>query len=47
MDRDVLVFCFLLLLAIEPADIEGTEVTAALETDGSDKSLDFGSDTSR
>lgn len=37
-----IVFCLLLLLAVDPATVKRTEVTAALETDGSDQSLDFG-----
>lgn len=37
-----IVFCLLLLLAVNPATVERTEVTAALETDRSDQSLDFG-----
>lgn len=39
----LLVFCLLLLLAVNPATVERTEVTGALQTDGSDQSLDFGS----
>ena len=41
LDWDVLVFCFLLLLAVEPATVEGAQVTAALQADGGDKSLDL------
>lgn len=37
-----IVFCLLLLLAVNPATVKRTEVTAALETDGSDQSLNFG-----
>lgn len=43
LNWDVLEFCFLLLLAVESATVEGVEATAALQTDGSDKSLNFGS----
>ena len=35
----------LLLLVVEPATLEGTQVTATLETDGGDQSLDFGAKT--
>jgi len=37
-----IIFCLLLLLAVDATTVERTEVTAALETDGSDQSLDFG-----
>ena len=37
-----LVLGLLLLLAFDPAALEGAEVTAALETDGGDQSLDLG-----
>lgn len=39
---NILVFGLLLLLTLDPATLEGTEVATALETEGSDKSLDFG-----
>ena len=38
----VLVLGLLLLLALDPAALEGAEVTAALETEGGDQTLDFG-----
>ena len=47
MDWGVLVFYFLLLLTVEPATVKDAEVMAALQADGGDKSLDFGSDESR
>jgi len=34
----------MVLLAVDATTVERTEVTAALETDGSDQSLDFGSE---
>jgi hypothetical protein len=40
--QHVLVLGFLLLLAVDPTALERTEVTAALQADGSDQSLDFG-----
>lgn len=40
--RCVLVFRLLLLLVFEPATLEGVQVTAALETDGGDQSLNLG-----
>ena len=40
----VLVLGLLLLLALDPTTLERTEVAATLETEGSDQSLDFGSD---
>jgi len=39
--EEVVEFCFLLLLALELAALEGVEVTPALETDGCDQTLDF------
>jgi len=38
-----LVFSLLLFLAVHAPAVEATEVTAALETDGGDETLDFGS----
>lgn len=40
-EQDVLVLHFLLLLVFEPAKLKGTEVTATLETQGSDKPLNL------
>ena len=40
----LLVFCLLLLLAVDSTAVQGTKVTAALETDGGDQSLNFGSE---
>jgi len=40
--RHVLVFGLLLLLRVQSATLEGIEMTAALKTDGGDKSLDLG-----
>ena len=37
-----IVLGLLLLLAFDPAALEGAEVTAALEADGGDQSLDLG-----
>ena len=39
--QDVLVLRLLLLLALDPAALKGTEVTAALEAQGGDEALDF------
>jgi len=41
LDKGI-VFCLLLLLAVEPATVEGTEAAAALQADRSDESLNFG-----
>ena len=38
----VLVVGLLLLLAVDPTTLEGTEVAAALKTEGGDESLDLG-----
>jgi hypothetical protein len=43
LDEYVLVLGLLLLLALNPAALERAEVTAALETDRGDQSLDLGS----
>ena len=42
-ENDSLVFRLLLPLVLDPASLECVEVTAALETNGSDQSLNFGS----
>ena len=41
----VLVLGLLLLLAFDPAALERAQVTAALETEGGDQTLDFGTET--
>ena len=38
------VLCLLFLLAVDPAAVEGTKMTAALQTHGCNKSLDFRSE---
>ena len=40
--KEGIVLGLLLLLALDPAALEGAEVTAALETDRRDQTLDFG-----
>ena len=39
--KEGIVLGLLLLLAFDPAALEGTEVTAALEAQGGDEALDF------
>ena len=47
LGEESVVLGLLLLLVVEPATLEGTQVTATLETDGGDQSLDFGAETQR